>query len=438
MPPKKSKLYAMAAPLPKNEVLTDTLKQKWILGKSIGKGGFGEIYSAAAGESVPKNESDFAYVIKIEPKENGPLFVEKTFYLRAGKAVDVNAWKEKNKLKTFGMPIMHGNGIHESGSSKYRFLVMDRYSKDLYTLWNSCNKSFPLSTVLQIAIQILDVYEYIHSKGYVHADIKPANLLLGLKKGTENQVYVVDFGLAARYTASKDPKRAHNGTIEYVSRDAHAGGTTRRGDMEILAYNVVQLLSSKLPWEGLLKDCVAVHKAKEAAMQNVPQFLKSCFGKKQVPDVVSKFVNYVSEMSFEAEPDYSKVRKIFLDGLKSEGVKFESPLCFTKPLEQQNGVTTKVRTSPRKAAKRGSTNSKPGASKESEMENRDSSCSNNFEESDVEKEEETPPKKRRVAAKPKPKDKEKVSWRDCPTVKASRVTRPGEFVPLNPKPKKKS
>lgn len=54
-------------------------------------------------------------------------------------------------------------------------------------------------------------------------------------------------------------------------------------------------------------------------------------------------------------------------------------------------------------------------------------------------EEENKVKKRKVTskAKVKPDQEKKVSWRDCPTVKASRVERPGEFVPANPKPKKK-
>lgn len=50
---------------------------------------------------------------------------------------------------------------------------------------------------------------------------------MGLKKGTENQTYLVDFGLATRVGDKEykpDPKSAHNGTIEYTSRDAHLGG----------------------------------------------------------------------------------------------------------------------------------------------------------------------------------------------------------------------
>lgn len=63
-------------------------------------------------------------------------------------------------------------------------------------------------------------------KSYVHADIKGANLLLGIKKGLENQVFLVDFGLASRFVTEykPNPKKAHNGTIEYTSRDAHLGG----------------------------------------------------------------------------------------------------------------------------------------------------------------------------------------------------------------------
>ena len=74
----------------------------------------------------------------------------------------------------------------------------------------------------------IDVLEYIHSVGYVHGDIKGDNLLLGRNKDSENQVYLVDFGLASKHSLKTefkpDPKKAHDGTIEYTSRDAHNGG----------------------------------------------------------------------------------------------------------------------------------------------------------------------------------------------------------------------
>jgi vaccinia related kinase len=62
----------------------------------------------------------------------------------------------------------------------------------------------------------------------VHADIKGANILLEYVKDKPAQTYLVDFGLASHYIMGKDykpdPKKMHNGTIEYTSRDAHNGG----------------------------------------------------------------------------------------------------------------------------------------------------------------------------------------------------------------------
>lgn len=49
-----------------------------------------------------------------------------------------------------------------------------------------------------------------------------------MSASSKSQVYLVDFGLATHFntdeTFKPNPKKAHNGTIEYLSRDAHLGG----------------------------------------------------------------------------------------------------------------------------------------------------------------------------------------------------------------------
>lgn len=58
----KKKVYKLPNPVPAGKILTDKTKGQWKLGKSIGKGGFGEIYSAT---KVDDENSDKSYVIKI-------------------------------------------------------------------------------------------------------------------------------------------------------------------------------------------------------------------------------------------------------------------------------------------------------------------------------------------------------------------------------------
>ena len=76
-------------------------------------------------------------------------------------------------------------------------------------------------------------YIFVFS-GYTHNDIKAANLLFGIEVDSRD-VYLVDFGLCVKYIKSgghkeykADPRKAHDGTIEYLSRDAHIGCTSRR------------------------------------------------------------------------------------------------------------------------------------------------------------------------------------------------------------------
>ncbi len=94
-PRKAANGYRLPDPIPAGEVVTAG-KRAWRLGKSIGVGGFGEIYLAeevvGGGAGRPVTD-DAKLAMKIEPHENGPLFVEMNFYIRAAQSEDVEAFK---------------------------------------------------------------------------------------------------------------------------------------------------------------------------------------------------------------------------------------------------------------------------------------------------------------------------------------------------------
>lgn len=88
-----------------------------------------------------------------------------------------------------------------------------------------------LTTYIFIYLSLLQIsrIEYIHSKNFIHRDVKPDNFLMGLgKKG--NLVYIIDFGLAKKYRDARThqhiPYRENKnltGTARYASINTHLG-----------------------------------------------------------------------------------------------------------------------------------------------------------------------------------------------------------------------
>ena len=108
MPPKKKAAkkndgYQMAKFVKAGTVIKDVRKREFVVGVPVGQGGFGMIY--LTDEAGHQNTMEKArYVIKIEPKANGPLFAEIQFYMRNCKPDDIDKFCKKHKLPFLGIP----------------------------------------------------------------------------------------------------------------------------------------------------------------------------------------------------------------------------------------------------------------------------------------------------------------------------------------------
>ena len=75
---------------------------------------------------------------------------------------------------------------------------MDLLGPSLEDLFNYCNRRFSLKTVCMLAQEMIKRLECIHSKNFIHRDIKPDNFVVGLKQNA-NIVFLLDYGLSKRY-----------------------------------------------------------------------------------------------------------------------------------------------------------------------------------------------------------------------------------------------
>ena len=122
----------------------------------------------------------------------------------------------------------------------------------------------------------------------------------------------------------QDQRRAHDGTIEFTSRDAHFGAHSRRSDLECLGFNLIYWSQGYLPWKDdnmQLQEPEHVHRLKEIFMTDVREMMKLFYGK-DVPKMLMDFMCYVGELAFEEDPDYDYLKGLFANELQVQVRKF--------------------------------------------------------------------------------------------------------------------
>ncbi|XP_062189362.1 casein kinase 1-like protein HD16 isoform X2 [Phragmites australis] len=278
---------------------------EYITDRKLGKGGFGQVYVGrrVSGGNARTGPDAYEVALKFEHRNSkgcnyGPPYEWQVYHTLNG---------------CYGIPSVHYKGRQ----GDYYILVMDMLGPSLWDVWNSLGQSMSAHMAACIAVEAISILEKLHSKGFVHGDVKPENFLLGQPGSPDDKkLFLIDLGLASKWRESAGQHVDYDqrpdifrGTIRYASVHAHLGRTgSRRDDLESLAYTLIFLLRGRLPWQGYQGDTKSFLVCKKK-MVTSPEML-CCF----CPAPFKQFLEIVTNMKFDEEPNYAKLISLF-DGL---------------------------------------------------------------------------------------------------------------------------
>lgn len=267
--------------------------------KDLGKGGFGALF---IGENMHTNQR---VAIKVEKSTT-----RSHLQMEAKIMLDIQGGK--------GIPTIY----KFIKKKEENYLVMELLGKSIDKLFSMCNKKFSIKTVIEIGLQMIERIAYVHSKGYIHRDIKPGNFLIGTGDN-QKLIYIIDFGLSKPFINKENGEhipfkegKGLTGTARYVSLFTHLGyEQSRRDDIEGIAYNLIYLAKGNLPWQGVrAKNKKEKHqKIMEQKKAITPEDL--CRG---LPNELLSLLVYARVVGFEEKPCYRDIINMFVSFLEKK------------------------------------------------------------------------------------------------------------------------
>ena len=276
-------LYIMEKYIKEHRILF----KKYKILEKLGEGPFGDIYK---GKRI----------------EDGELVT-----IKFGKKDDKNPetpslFKEAHalcKLQGFGIPEVVSFGIIGNG-----YALVELLGKSLYDICKERNGKLHLDDCCLIGLQVLDRIKRVHSKKYIHRDIRPENFMIGRKD--PYMIYITNFSFSKKYIYDQTNKHIIKkktgkmfGTLLYSSADAQDGWEqSRKDDLISIGYMMLHLISGKLIWSELTNQ-QGIYKLK--ANLTPKELCEDC------PSKMIDYFKYVKQLSFEEEPNYSYLKDIF-------------------------------------------------------------------------------------------------------------------------------
>ena len=147
---------------------------------------------------------------------------------------------------------------------------------------------------LHFATHIAKALEHAHSRGLVHRDIKPHNVMV-LKNGA---VKVADFGIARMMESDNSMTKEAIGSVHYISPEQAKGGRVdNRSDLYSLGVVMYEMITGKTPYDGDSPVAVAIQHINggaprpSAVFPYIPKGLEQIIMKAMAHDLPDRYIN---------------------------------------------------------------------------------------------------------------------------------------------------
>lgn len=197
---------------------------RYRLDQVVGKGGFGQVWKGY--------DPDLRRVVAIKvPRPDRFSQDQVRAFLQEARRVA--------QLRHPGIVPVHDVGY----DAQYCFIVSDFVEGG--SLADRLRRGLPnWRETARLAAKIAKVLDHAHQQGFIHRDVKPANILLDL----HGQPYLTDFGIAVRREELLGESRQSSGTLAYMSPEQILGKPVdSRSDIYSLGVVLFEMLTGKRP-----------------------------------------------------------------------------------------------------------------------------------------------------------------------------------------------
>ena len=135
------------------------------------------------------------------------------------------------------------------------FLVMEYAPNGTLRHCHPKGTILPPTSIVPYIRQVAAALQYAHDQKLIHRDVKPENMLLGLK----NSVLLSDFGLAVIVQSSRDRLQTVAGTVTYMAPEQLQGRACPASDQYALAAVAYEWLSGERLFSGSFIEVATQH-----------------------------------------------------------------------------------------------------------------------------------------------------------------------------------